>query len=187
MSTTRWLDETEQTAWRAWLEVMRLLPNHLEDRLHERHDLTLTDYQVLVEVSESAEHRLRMTELSHRTQLSKSRLSHQIGRMERAGLVVRTQCPDDRRGQWAELTEKGWTVLRAAAPKHVADVRELFFDLLDEQQTAVLASTLRAIADRLGESPATGCSNARAEMDAVALDRAQESAGEVSEELAAQN
>lgn len=171
MSTTRWLDETEQTAWRAWLEVMRLLPNHLEDRLHERHDLTLTDYQVLVEVSESAEHRLRMTELSHRTQLSKSRLSHQIGRMERAGLVVRTRCPDDLRGQWAELTEHGWAVLRAAAPGHVADVRELFFDLLDEGQTETLAAALRAIADRLGEHPATGCANARAELAAAEVAR----------------
>ncbi|HWG26574.1 MarR family winged helix-turn-helix transcriptional regulator [Actinospica sp.] len=164
MSTTRWLNENEQGAWRAWLEVMRLLPNHLEDRLHERHDLTLTDYQVLVEVSESAEHRLRMTELSHRTQLSKSRLSHQIGRMERAGLVVRTQCPDDRRGQWAELTEQGWTVLREAAPGHVSDVRELFFDILDEQQVAALAAGLRAVADKIGMNPATGCANARAEM-----------------------
>jgi DNA-binding MarR family transcriptional regulator len=163
MSTTSWLNETEQAAWRAYLEVMRLLPNHLEDRLHERHELTLTDYQVLVEVSEAADHRLRMTELSHRTQLSKSRLSHQIGRMERAGLVLRTQCPEDRRGQWVELTEVGWTTLREAAPQHVADVRELFFDLLDEEQTAVLATTLRTVADKLGRSPATGCANARAE------------------------
>ena len=169
MSTTRWLNETEQTAWRAYLEVMRLLPNHLEDRLHERHGLTLTDYQVLVEVSEADEHRLRMTELSHRTQLSKSRLSHQIGRMERAGLVLRTQCPQDRRGQWAELTEQGWQVLRAAAPEHVEDVRELFFDLLDEQQTEVLAGILRAVADKLGKSPATGCANARAEFQAADL------------------
>ncbi len=167
MSTTRWLNETEQTAWRAYLEVMRLLPNHLEDRLHERHGLTLTDYQVLVEVSEADEHRLRMTELSHRTQLSKSRLSHQIGRMERAGLVVRTQCPQDRRGQWAELTEQGWQVLRAAAPEHVEDVRELFFDLLDEQQTQVLASALRMVADKLGKNPASGCANARAELEAT--------------------
>ena len=163
MSTTRWLDETEQEAWRAWLEVMRLLPNHLEDRLHERHGLTLTDYQVLVEVSESDEHRLRMTELSHRTQLSKSRLSHQIGRMERAGLVTRSQCPEDRRGQWAELTEQGWAILRDAAPEHVSDVRELFFDLLGEQQTAVFATALRAVADKLSSNPATGCDNARAE------------------------
>lgn len=163
MSTTRWLDETEQGAWRAWLEVMRLLPNHLEDRLHERHGLTLTDYQVLVEVSESEGQRLRMTELSHRTQLSKSRLSHQIGRMERAGLVTRSQCPEDRRGQWAELTEQGYAILRDAAPEHVGDVRELFFDLLDEQQTAVLATALRAVADKLNHNPATGCANARAE------------------------
>jgi len=167
MSTTRWLDETEQAAWRAWIEVMRLLPNHLEDRLHERHGLTLTDYQVLVEVSESDEHRLRMTELSHRTQLSKSRLSHQIGRMERTGLVLRTQCPEDRRGQWVELTEPGWTVLRAAAPGHVGDVRELFFDQLDEEQTAVFAAALRSVADKLDKSPATGCANARAEMETV--------------------
>ena len=163
MSTTRWLNETEQEAWRGWVEVMRLLPNHLEDRLHERHGLTLTDYQVLVEVSEADGHRLRMTELSHRTQLSKSRLSHQIGRMERAGLVLRTQCPEDRRGQWAELTEAGWSILHDAAPRHVADVRELFFDLLDEQQTAALATGLRAVADKLGRDPATGCANARAE------------------------
>lgn len=168
MSTTRWLNETEQGAWRAWLEVMRLLPNHLEDRLHERHELTLTDYQVLVEVSESAEHRLRMTELSNRTQLSKSRLSHQIGRMERAGLVVRTQCPDDRRGQWCELTERGWSVLHEAAPNHVDDVRELFFNMLDEQQVAALATGLRAVADKLSQSPATGCDNARAEHAAEA-------------------
>jgi DNA-binding MarR family transcriptional regulator len=168
MSTTPWLDETEQAAWRAWLEVMRLLPNHLEDRLHERHALTLTDYQVLVEVSESEQHRLRMTELSHRTQLSKSRLSHQIGRMERAGLVTRSQCPEDRRGQWVELTERGWTILREAAPRHVADVREFFFDLLDEQQTAAIATVLRAVADKLSRDPATGCANAHAERAAEA-------------------
>ena len=167
MSTTSWLNETEQAAWRAYLEVMRLLPNHLEDRLHERHELTLTDYQVLVEVSEAEDHRLRMTELSHRTQLSKSRLSHQIGRMERAGLVLRTQCPEDRRGQWAELTEAGWAILHAAAPQHVADARELFFDLLDDEQTAVLAKALRAVADKLDQNPATGCANARAERTAA--------------------
>jgi DNA-binding MarR family transcriptional regulator len=86
--------------------------------------------------------------------------------MERAGLVVRTQCPDDRRGQWAELTEQGWSVLRDAAPGHVEDVRELFFDILDKPQVAALATGLRAVADKLGMHPATGCANARAERDA---------------------
>jgi DNA-binding MarR family transcriptional regulator len=165
MSTTRWLDETEQAAWRSWLKVMRLLPAHLEDRLHERHGLSMTDYQVMVEVSESREQRLRMTELAQRTQLSKSRLSHQIGRMEQAGLIVRTQCPADRRGQWAELTEQGWELLRAAAPGHVADVRELFFDLLTPEQVRVLADAQHKVAHRLDQSPATGCANAQAEAE----------------------
>src|SRR3982074_2238086 len=124
----RWLNDTEQQTWRAWLEVMRLLPAKLEDRLHERHDLNLTDYQVLVELSESDEGRLRMTDLANRTSLSKSRLSHQIGRMEEAGLVERQDCPSDRRGAFAVITDHGWALLREAAPGHVADVRELFMD-----------------------------------------------------------
>jgi DNA-binding MarR family transcriptional regulator len=128
-----------------------------------------------------------MTELSHRTQLSKSRLSHQIGRMERAGFVLRAQCPDDRRGQSVELTERGWEVLRAAAPAHVTDVRELFFDLLDEEQTAVFATALRAIADRLGQNPGLGCPNAEAEKEAALVDRVRERDGEPSEELARRN
>ncbi|WP_034268159.1 MarR family winged helix-turn-helix transcriptional regulator [Actinospica robiniae] len=174
MSTTpRWLDETEQAVWRSWLKVMRLLPAHLEDRLHERYGLSMTDYQVMVEVSESAERRLRMTELAQRTQLSKSRLSHQIGRMEQAGLVMRTQCPDDRRGQWAELTEAGWALLREAAPEHVEDVRELFFDLLTPEQVQMLLDVQRKVADRLDESPATGCANARAEVECAEAEAEQ--------------
>ncbi|MBR7836187.1 MarR family transcriptional regulator [Actinospica durhamensis] len=183
MSTTRWLDENEQAVWRSWLKVMRLLPAHLEDRLHERHGLSMTDYQVMVEVSESADHRLRMTELAQRTQLSKSRLSHQIGRMEQAGLVVRTQCPEDRRGQWAELTEAGWALLREAAPGHVEDVRELYFDQLDPEQVRAFADALHKIADRLDQSPATGCANARAEIACAQL--AGDAAGETSSVAAA--
>jgi DNA-binding MarR family transcriptional regulator len=96
---THWLDSAQQQAWRGYLEVMRQQPHHLEDRLHARHDLTLTDYQVLVEVSEADGYRPRMSELACRIRLSKSRVTHQIGRMERAGLVRRTNCAQDRRGQ----------------------------------------------------------------------------------------
>jgi DNA-binding MarR family transcriptional regulator len=148
-------DPTQQQAWRAYLEVMRLLPHHLEDRLHARHDLTLIDYQVLVEVSEADGHRPRMSELARRIRLSKSRMTHQIGRMERAGLVTRTNCAQDRHVQWVALTDDGWTMLCAAAPRHVEDVRELFFDLLEEGQAEVLAAALRAVADRLGKTPAS--------------------------------
>jgi DNA-binding MarR family transcriptional regulator len=164
----RWLTDAEQYTWRAWLEVMRLLPAQLEDRLHERHDLNLTDYQVLVELSESAEGRLRMTELANRTSLSKSRLSHQIGRMEKAGLVERQDCPSDRRGAFAVITEQGWAVMRAAAPGHVDDVRELFIDLMAPEEIEVVGRAMSIIAGRLRQSPGLGCANALAEMRAKA-------------------
>lgn len=162
----RWLTDAEQRTWRAWLEVMRLLPAQLEDRLHERHDLNLTDYQVLVELSESEEGRLRMTELSHRTSLSKSRLSHQIGRMEKAGLVERQDCPSDRRGAFAVITTAGWDLMRSAAPRHVDDVRELFIDLMTPEEVEVVGRAMGAIAKRLRQTPGIGCPNAQAELQA---------------------
>src|SRR6266567_1380413 len=160
----RWLSDAEQRTWRAWLEVMRLLPAQLEDRLHDRHNLNLTDYQVLVELSESDEGQLRMTELANRTSLSKSRLSHQIGRMEKAGLVERQDCPSDRRGAFAVITEQGWALLREAAPRHAHDVRELFIDLMSPEEVAVVGHAMGIIAEKLRQSPGTGCANAAAEL-----------------------
>jgi DNA-binding MarR family transcriptional regulator len=159
----RWLSDAEQQTWRAWLEVMRLLQVKLEDRMHERHDLNFTDYQVLVELSEAEDSRLRMTELANRTLLSKSRLSHQVGRMEKAGLVERQDCPSDRRGAFAVITEHGWDVLRAAAPGHVEDVREMFIDLMSPQEVAVVGQAMGIIAEKLRQSPGLGCANAAAE------------------------
>ena len=166
-TTPRWLNDTEQRTWRAWLEVMRLLPAKLEDRLHERNDLNLTDYQVLVELSESDDGQLRMTDLANRTSLSKSRLSHQIGRMEKAGLVERQDCPSDRRGAFAVITDQGWSLLREAAPGHVADVRELFVDLMSPEEVAVVGQAMGIIAEKLRQSPGTGCANALAEQKAA--------------------
>jgi DNA-binding MarR family transcriptional regulator len=149
METARWLDDEEQAAWRSWLEVMRILPATLEEGLNSRDQLNLTDYQVLVELSESDGGRLRMTELAARTHLSKSRLSHQIRRMETSGLITRADCSDDRRGSFAEITEHGHSVIKAAAPGHVEEVRRLFFDRLTPAQITVLAQAMSAIADGL--------------------------------------
>lgn len=160
MENPLWLKDVEQRTWRAWLEVMRLLPVQLEDRLHERHGLNFTDYQVLVELSEAEEGKLRMTELANRTLLSKSRLSHQIGRMEKAGLVAREDCPSDRRGAFAVITDQGWELIRAAAPGHVTDVRELFIDLMSPQEVAVVGQAMGIIAEKLRQRPGTGCANA---------------------------
>lgn len=149
VESPRWLSELEQEAWRDWLEVMRRLPTMLEARLNDRGGLTLTDYQVLVELSEAPDHRMRMTQLAHRTCLSKSRLSHQVKRMEAAGLIDRAECPEDRRGSFAVATRRGLDALAVAAPEHVADVRELFVDLLPPQDLPGLARSLAVVAGEL--------------------------------------
>ncbi|HEV2638379.1 MAG TPA: MarR family transcriptional regulator [Actinocrinis sp.] len=149
MNDARWLSDEEQASWRAWIEVMRVLPTVLEEGLHSRDKLNLTDYQVLVQLSESAEGRMRMTELSHSTHLSKSRLSHQVKRMEEAGLVARADCPDDRRGSFAEITEHGLATIRAAAPEHVQDVRRFFLDRLTPEQIEILGVAMISVADGL--------------------------------------
>ena len=85
---TRWLTEDEQRSWRAWLSASVLLTDRLSRDLQEQHGLTIADYEILVRLSEIPDRRMRMSELADATLSSRSRLSHQIDRMERAGLVA---------------------------------------------------------------------------------------------------
>jgi DNA-binding MarR family transcriptional regulator len=147
-SETPWLTEEEQQLWRVHLEVNRLLDYQLERELQPL-GLALNDYTILVELSESPDHRKRMTDLAAATLQSKSRLSHQITRMEQAGLVVRQDCPGDRRGLYAVLTEQGMETMRRIAPHHVRSVREHFIDRLDGGQLRQLQDALAPIADHL--------------------------------------
>lgn len=147
----RWLDDTEQAVWRRYLSVMRLLPDLLNASLVRDHDLTLIDYEVLARLSEAPLHKMRMTELAEGALLSKSRLSHQVSRMERDGLVRREPCETDGRGFFAVLTDQGWEKLLNAAPTHVADVRESFITPLDRDQLVALGDALDTIARTLVE------------------------------------
>src|SRR3954447_17332281 len=99
-TATRWLTDAEQCAWRTHLEVTKLLTHQLERDL-QPFGLTMNDYEILVNLSESAGHRMRMSDLASATLQSKSRLSHQITRMEKAGLVRRQDCDSDKRGLFA--------------------------------------------------------------------------------------
>ncbi|WP_194895136.1 MarR family winged helix-turn-helix transcriptional regulator [Catenulispora pinisilvae] len=139
---TAWLDETEQAVWRNYISVMRLLPDRLNTSLTRGHDLTLIDYEVLARLSEAPLRRMRMTELAEGALLSKSRLSHQVSRMEKEGLVRREPCETDGRGFFAVLTDQGWHKLLSAAPDHVADVREAFITPLSREQLAALGEIL---------------------------------------------
>jgi DNA-binding MarR family transcriptional regulator len=145
---TRWLTADEQRAWRSHLDVNRLLTYQLERDL-QPFGLTMNDYEILVNLSESTEHRMRMSDLAASTLQSKSRLSHQITRMEKAGLVRRESCESDKRGLFAVLTDEGWKTMRGVAPHHVASVRRHFIDRMSPQDLAHLDETLRPVAEKL--------------------------------------
>ncbi|WUD73136.1 MarR family transcriptional regulator [Streptomyces sp. NBC_00510] len=145
---TLWLTADEQRTWRIHLEVSKLLTHQLERDL-QPFGLTYNDYEILVNLSESPEHRMRMSDLARATLQSKSRLSHQISRMETAGLVRRENCESDRRGLFAVLTEDGWETMRKVAPHHVVAVREHFIDLLPGEDLAALRKALHPVADHL--------------------------------------
>jgi DNA-binding MarR family transcriptional regulator len=145
---TPWLSAKEQQFWRAHLEVAKLLDYQLGREL-QPHNLASNDYEILVVLSESPERRMRMTDLATATLQSKSRLSHQITRMENAGLVLRQDCPGDRRGLYAHLTELGWETMQKVAPDHVRSVRHHFIDRLSPQQIDAMYAALAPIAEHL--------------------------------------
>ncbi|WP_327045235.1 MarR family transcriptional regulator [Microbispora sp. NBC_01189] len=144
----RWLTPHEQRAWRAHLAAHRLLFLQL-DRELQGSGLSLNDYEILVNLSESPGRRMRMSELADATIQSRSRLSHQISRMEAAGLVTREECEDDRRGTFAVLTDQGWETIRQVAPDHVDSVRRHFIDLMTPEQVSTLERIYTPVIDHL--------------------------------------
>lgn len=145
-----WLDDGEMRAWRAYVIASELLRKQLNRELQERHGLALADYEVLVRLSDQDGGRMRMAHLAGEVASSKSRLSHQIGRMEAAGLVQRVECGDDARGVFAEITDAGRARLRETAPTHVAGVRAHLVDLLKPSDQVALAEIFERVLDHMG-------------------------------------
>ncbi len=144
-----WLDEEQQAAWRALLATFQLLQDALDRQLQRDARMPHTYYMVLAMLSEAPGRTLRMTDLAQIVQSSQSRMSHAIARLEERGWVRREQCPTDRRGQNAVLTDEGYTVLAAAAPGHVQAVRENLFDQLDPEQVRHLREICEAALTKL--------------------------------------
>jgi DNA-binding MarR family transcriptional regulator len=147
-SPLRWLTDDEQHAWRAYIRLAQLLMRQLDRDLHP-FELSMHDYEILVELSEAPRSRMRMTELADRTAQSRSRLSHQVNRMETRGLVSREGCEGDKRGTFAVLTPRGAATIVEVAPYHVASVREHFIDQLGAAELADLARCFEPVLDRL--------------------------------------
>lgn len=145
----RWLDEAESDAWRSYIVATLRLRQRLHRELADRHDVSLTDYEVLVCLEIQPERRMRMSELAVLMGSTKSRLSHQVGRLEDAGMVRRVRDPEDKRGVITELTEDGVRLLESAAPTHVEGVREHLIDLLSPEEQATIASAFGRVLDHL--------------------------------------
>ena len=132
----------ELTAWRTFLRAHSQVTRRLEADLLAEHDLSLPSYDVLVQLSEAPDRRLRMTELAERVLLSRSGLTRLVDRLERDGLVGRQACPSDARGTHAVLTDAGLTKLRTAWPTHLRGVSEHVTSRLDAGELTVLAELL---------------------------------------------
>jgi DNA-binding MarR family transcriptional regulator len=145
----RWLDDAEDRAWRGYRKMRGLLDLQLSRDLAEDSGFSDADYDVLSSVSESDDHRIRLTDLARRMLWSKSRLSHQITRMQQRGLVDREEHPADGRGTVVVLTDHGWQAIRAAAPAHVASVRRHLIDQLSREQIEALGDIAEAVVGHL--------------------------------------
>jgi len=145
-----WLTPTEMAAWRRYIIASRRLLEALDTDL-DQHDLTMADYEILAQLSDAPERRMRMAELAEIAMLSRSRLSHRMKVMEEAGWVRREACPDDKRGFFAVMTPKGWKAIVAAATDHVASVRSRFVDKLSKADQIVLAEIFERVGNDLRE------------------------------------
>ncbi len=151
--TAAWLSTDEQETWRTYLRMSSLLPAALNRQLQQDCGLTLPEYEVLVQLSEADGQRLRPFQICEGLNWEQSRLSHQLTRMERRGLVLRRECEADGRGAFVELTAAGADAISAAAPQHVATVRALVFDRLSDEQRAAFEQACTAITAALAERP----------------------------------
>ncbi|MFC9591325.1 MarR family winged helix-turn-helix transcriptional regulator [Streptomyces sp. NPDC056944] len=149
MTEPRWLTDEEQHVWRAYLHATTLLEDHLDRQLQRDAGMPHIYYGLLVQLSQAPRRRLRMTELARSAKITRSRLSHAIARLEKNGWVRREDCPSDKRGQFAQLTDEGAEVLRQNAPGHVAAVRQAMFDRLSPEQVGQLGAIMRVMAEGL--------------------------------------
>lgn len=151
MAEPRWLDAAQQREWRAFIDGSLRLAEALEQDLKRRHGLSMAEYEIMVRLSEAPCRTMRMAELAACASQSRSRLSHTVTRLERAGLVQRRSCADDKRGVEAVLTEKGFATLAEAAPSHVTAVRDLFVDVVDPGDLTAIGRAFDAVLTRLNE------------------------------------
>ena len=141
---TPWLEPHQQHIWRDWLRASARINADLDAGLRV-YGLDLAEYEILVNLSEAQERRIRMSELAEQVRQSRSRLTHTVSRMEKQGLVGRETCTADGRGVWAFLTPEGFSLLEQVAPHHVASVRRIFVDAVDAEDFTALGRAMTSV------------------------------------------
>jgi DNA-binding MarR family transcriptional regulator len=142
MTEPRWFDEREARVWQTYRDLHRQLRNALDRQLVRDAGLSGAEYSLLVPLSEAPGGLIRARDLGRLVGWDRTRVSHQLSRMEQRGFVTREPCPDDARGSMVRLTSAGRSAIEAAAPEHVNTVRRLFLDPLSDDELDTLATLL---------------------------------------------
>ncbi|MCW2848103.1 MAG: transcriptional regulator, MarR family [Marmoricola sp.] len=149
----RWLSTAQERVWRQWVELNARVTVTLQREMQEDSGLSMPDFEVLVNLTDSPEGRVRVTDLATQMLWERSRLSHHVTRMERRGMVERSDCAEDGRGAWIVITPAGRAAIEKAAPGHVETVRRLVFDVLTEDEAGTLGALLGKMLDPTDEQP----------------------------------
>ncbi len=150
-SDIRWLDTEQQKSWRAYIMGTELLQHQLDRELREEHQISFSEYEILVRLSETERGRMRMALLAEAMSHSRSRVTHTVARMEKADLVIRQASEADGRGVEAVMTEAGRAKLVEAAPTHVRGVRTHLVDIASPADFAAIGRIFNEVSDRLLE------------------------------------
>ncbi|WP_431220577.1 MarR family winged helix-turn-helix transcriptional regulator [Leifsonia xyli] len=142
------LTDRELAVWRSLLDTTAELRRLLSAELQQV-ELSPGDYAVLLALTEAPDRTLRSSEVAEAIDWERSRVSHHLGRMEKRGLIERTDCPTDNRGALVVLTDDGFDAIRRASGPHLRAVKRLFADALQPQQIDALADVLGSIREHL--------------------------------------
>ena len=148
-SGVRWLDPSQQRDWRGLVMGTTLLFDRLDDDLSREYGISLTEYEILVRLSEREGRRMRMAQLADSLAHSRSRVTHTVGRLEKSHLVERIKSPEDGRGIVCAMTDAGFRLLEEMAHTHVKGVRAHLVDLVSAEDFAAVGRVMNAVADHL--------------------------------------
>ncbi|WP_030755156.1 MarR family winged helix-turn-helix transcriptional regulator [Streptomyces sp. NRRL F-5135] len=149
----RWLAPEQKAAWDSFIRMHETLIGRLSRHVQADAGLSASDYVVLVSLTERGNGRMRFLDLAKLVEWEKSRMSHQVTRMAKRGLVAREECPDDGRGAFIVATPAGYKAIEEAAPQHVEHVRRLFIDALTPNQLHTFGQLSQRILDHMGKQP----------------------------------